>query len=58
MSGSVYVLGAGFSHGYDQELFPLVSNFPSLAKANHFYGMTFLRFGECDVVDYVKEVPA
>lgn len=37
MAGSVYVLGAGFSHGFNKELFPLVRNFLSLAKENHFY---------------------
>jgi hypothetical protein len=37
MAGSVYVLGAGFSHGFNKELFPLIRDFLCLAKANHFY---------------------
>jgi hypothetical protein len=37
MAGYVYVLGAGFSHGFNNEMFPLVRNFLPLAKANNFY---------------------
>ena len=34
---TVYVLGAGFSHNYNSEVFPLVRTFLSLAKANKHY---------------------
>ena len=37
MAGSVYVLGAGFGHGYNNTWFPLVRNFLALANANYFY---------------------
>lgn len=37
MAGSVYILGAGFSRGYNEEMFPLVRDFLSLAESNFFY---------------------
>ncbi len=32
MSHPVYILGAGFSHNFNREMFPLISGFLSMAK--------------------------
>jgi hypothetical protein len=37
MARSVFVLGAGFSHNFNREMFPLVRNFLKTAKANFRY---------------------
>lgn len=37
MPRSVYILGAGFSHAFNPEMFPLVRNFLASAKANSRY---------------------
>jgi hypothetical protein len=37
MARSVYVLGAGFSHNFNRDMFPLVRNFLKTAKANFRY---------------------
>src|SRR6266550_3178233 len=37
MSRPVYILGAGFSHNFNREMFPLVSDFLATAKARFAY---------------------
>jgi hypothetical protein len=37
MPRSVYVLGAGFSHNFNREMFPLIRDFLGTAKANFVY---------------------
>ena len=37
MSRPVYILGAGFSHNFNCEMFPLVSDFLATAKARLIY---------------------